>query len=257
MLAGAGDIAMCGVDGANQTARLLDRIAGGIFTTGDNAYPSGTDRDFAQCYDPTWGRHRERTHPTPGNHEYEAPGAVPYFAYFGANAGPPGRGYYAYTAGAWQVIALNSAVDVGPNSAQLQWLRNTLTQERARCAIAYWHRPLFSSAPRGGNRDLRDLWRVLYEFGVEIVVVGHDHFYERFAPQTPDGSADPARGIRQFTVGTGGAPLTPASGGAANSEVSGSVWGVLVLTLNDGGYAWEFRPVAGASFTDAGSGTCH
>lgn len=248
---------MCGVEGADATARLLDRIAGGIFTTGDNAYPSGTDRDFAQCYDTTWGRHRERTRPTPGNHEYESPGAAPYFAYFGANAGPAGLGYYTYTAGTWQVIALNSETNIGLSSAQLQWLRATLTQDRARCTMAYWHRPLFSSASRGGSRDLRDVWRVLYEFGVDVVVGGHDHFYERFAPQTPDGLADPARGIRQFTVGTGGAPLAASSGIVANREVTGSVWGVLVLTLNDGDYRWEFRPVAGATFTDAGSGTCH
>src|SRR5688572_18798047 len=107
VLAGAGDIGMCGVPGAEATAQLLDRIAGTIFTVGDNAYPSGTQADFRNCYDPTWGRHRERTRPTPGNHDYETPGAAPFFAYFGASAGPPGLGYYTYTAGSWQVIALN------------------------------------------------------------------------------------------------------------------------------------------------------
>ena len=248
---------MCGVPGAEATARLLDRIAATVFTTGDHAYPSGTEAEFRQCYNTTWGRHRERTRPSPGNHDYDSPNAAPYFAYFGANAGPAGLGYYTYSAGTWQIIALNSEVDVGPRSAQLQWLRATLTQHRARCTAAYWHRPLFNSGPHGGSRDLRHVWRVLYEFGVDIVMAGHEHFYERFAPQTPDGAFDPVRGIRQFTVGTGGAPLTPMGAAGPNSEITGSVWGVLVLTLNDGSYRWEFRPVAGATFSDAGSGECH
>ena len=248
---------MCDVPGAEATARLLDRIAGTVFTTGDNAYPSGSDADFRSCYDPTWGRHRERTRPTPGNHDYETSGAAPYFAYFGASAGPPGLGYYSYTAGSWLVIALNSERDVRPGSLQVQWLRTTLMQSRAFCTIAYWHRPLFNSGPHGDSRDLYEVWRVLYDFGVDVVISGHEHLYERFAPQTPDGRLDPERGIRQFTVGTGGANLTPAGAVRANSEIIGSAWGVLVLTLNGGSYHWEFRPVAGASFSDTGVGQCH
>ncbi len=257
VLAGAGDIGMCGVPGAEATAQLLDRIAGTIFTVGDNAYPSGTQADFRNCYDPAWGRHRERTRPTPGNHDYETPGAAPYFAYFGANAGPPGLGYYTYTAGSWQVIALNSEIDVSAASPQVQWLRSTLQQGRAFCTVAYWHRPLFNSGHHGGSPDLRAVWRVLHEFGAEVVIGGHEHLYERFAPQTPDGVRDVERGIRQFIVGTGGAPLTPAGAGRANSEIIGSAWGVLVLTLNDGRYQWEFRPAAGAGFSDTGVGDCH
>jgi len=248
---------MCGVAGAEATAQLLDRIAGTIFTTGDNAYPSGSEADFRRCYDTTWGRHRERTRPTPGNHDYETAGAAPYFAYFGANAGPPGLGYYTYAAGSWQVIALNSEVDVGAGSRQVQWLRSTLGQNRALCTAAYLHRPRFNSGAHGDARDLQDVWQVLYEFGVDIVVTGHEHFYERFAPQTPDGRLDVRRGIRQFIVGTGGATLTQPITVRPNSEVVGSAWGVLVLTLNAGGYQWEFRPAAGASFSDIGVGECH
>jgi hypothetical protein len=248
---------MCGLPGAEATARLLDRIAGTVFTTGDNAYPSGTETDFRTCYGPTWGRHRERTRPTPGNHDYETPGAAAYFAYFGANAGPPGLGYYTYTAGSWQVIALNSEIDVGAGSPQGLWLRSILQQGGAICSVAYWHRPLFNSGQHGESGDLRAVWRVLSEFGVDLVINGHEHFYERFAPQTPDGVLDRARGIRQFTVGTGGGHLLPVAAGRANSEMIGSAWGVLVLTLNDGSYQWEFRPVAGASFSDTGVGECH
>ena len=257
VLAGAGDIAMCNVPGAEATARLLDRIAGTVFTTGDHAYPHGAEAEFRTCYGPTWGRHRERTRPTPGNHDYETPGAAAYFAYFGANAGPAGLGYYTYTAGSWQVIALNSEIDVRAASPQGLWLRTTLAQERALCTVAYWHRPLFNSGAHGDARDLRDLWRILYDFGVDVVIAGHEHVYERFAPQTPDGVLDLERGIRQFTVGTGGGTLTSVTAPRANSEVAGSAWGVLVLTLNDGSYSWEFRPVAGASFSDGGSGACH
>jgi hypothetical protein len=257
VLAGAGDIGMCGLQGAEATARLLDRIAGTIFTTGDHAYPSGSEGDFRTCYDPTWGRHRDRTRPTPGNHDYDTSGASPYYAYFGASAGPAGLGYYSYMAGAWLIVALNSETDVRAGSPQVRWLEQALAQNRTRCAAAYWHRPLFSSGSHGNSPDVRDVWQVLYEAGVDVVVNGHEHFYERFAPQAPDGRLDPRRGIRQFTVGTGGGPITPAGALRANSEVTGTAWGVLVLTLNDGNYQWEFRPVAGESFADTGVADCH
>lgn len=257
MLIGAGDIADCRSPGAEQTARLLDRLDGTIFTAGDNAYPDGSANDYQQCYGPTWGRHRARTRPSPGNHEYHSPGAAPYFQYFGANAGPAGAGYYSYDLGAWHVLSLNSEIDTTPGSAQDQWLRRDLDANKRPCTVAYWHKPLFSSGPHGGFGGVRPLWRTLYEYGVDVVIAGHDHLYERFAPQDPDGAADPNRGIRQFTLGTGGAEHYEGANMRPNSEVRGGDWGVLALTLEPAGYRWEFVPVEGATFRDAGTAPCH
>lgn len=257
VLVGAGDIARCGGRGAEATALLLDGISGTVFTTGDNAYMSGSGAEYQNCYGPTWGRHRARTRPVPGNHEYGTPQASAYFDYFGANAGPPGLGYYSYTIASWNVIALNSEIDLSGNSAQLQWLRDQLSANRGRCTAVYWHRPLFSSGPNGRNSDMQPLWQVLYDADADIVINGHDHLYERFAPQDPDGRPDPARGIRQFTIGTGGVPVYPLMRTAANSEARGSVWGVVSFTLDNGGYKWEFVPVDGESFRDSGAALCH
>jgi hypothetical protein len=254
-LVGAGDIGECGRVGAERTAALLDQIDGVVFTTGDHAYMNGTADEFARCYHPTWGRHRARTRPSPGNHDYGTPGAAGYFAYFGAAAAPP-HGYYSFDLGPWHVVSLNTNVPVHAGSAQWSWLRADLTVHRTRCAMAYFHEPLFSSSDNGGSARQRDLWHVLHEFGVDIVVNGHDHVYERFAPQDPDGRPDPARGIRQFTVGTGGAKLYGFPRVQRNSEVRGSAWGVLRLTLRADEYAWEFVPAAGESFRDAGREAC-
>jgi hypothetical protein len=256
VLVGAGDIGMCGSPGPEATARLLDRIAGTVIALGDNAYFSGSTEDFNRCYEPTWGRHRSRTRPVPGNHEYESGGA-PYFAYFGDLAGPRGLGYYSYTVGSWHVIALNSEVPSGRGSPQSEWLRRELSARRSICTAAYWHRPLYSSGRNGDNPDMRELWQTLYEFDADLVINAHDHSYERFAPQDADGRLDPTRGIRQFVVGTGGASLYEFSRIRPNSEVRGAVWGVAVFTLLGGGYQWEFVPVDGAPFTDSGSGSCH
>jgi acid phosphatase type 7 len=205
VLVGAGDIAKCDMDSAEKTAKLLDGISGTVFVAGDNAYMDGSASDYRDCYHPNWGRHRDRTRPVPGNHEYQTPNASGYFGYFGASAGPVGLGYYRYTLGSWLVLALNSEVPSGEGSAQLRWVRDQLASDPHTCTAVYWHRPLFSSGRNGPNADMRDLWRVLYDMDVEIVINGHDHLYERFAPQTPDGRPDPIKGIRQFTVGTGGA----------------------------------------------------
>ena len=258
VLVGAGDIAMCGTAGAEATSKLLDNISGTVFVAGDNAYMSGTESEYRTCYEPTWGRHRSRTRPTPGNHEYRSPNAAPYYGYFGAAAGPAGLGYYSYMLGSWLVISLNSEADVSAGSTQVQWLREQLAGNNAKCTAVYWHRPLFSSGPNGPNGDLREVWRVLYEFNVDIVMNGHDHLYERFAPQDPDGRSDTVKGIRQFTVGTGGAPIYAMSRvAAANSEVNVSTWGVASFTLENGSYRWEFIPAEGSSFHDAGSSACH
>lgn len=252
---GAGDIAVCGSSAPQATAMLLDTIDGTVFTLGDNAYVRGTREEFRECYEPTWGRHKSRTRPSPGNHDYGSAGAAPYFEYFGANAGPPGLGYYSFPLGAWHAISLNSNVPVGAGSAQAQWLRQNLMSSPTRCAIAYWHHPLFSSGPLGPQLRMREVWRILYEFGVDVILSGHDHHYERFAPQDPDGLPDPARGIRQFIVGTGGAPLSGIVTVQANSEMSFSTHGVLKLTLRAHSYEWEFIPVSGAR--DFGSGLCY
>ena len=256
-LVGAGDIAMCNEPGAAQTARLLDAISGTVFAAGDLAYMKGSEQNFRECYAPTWGRHRDRTYPVPGNHEYETPGAAAYFAYFGARAGMPGRGYYSYRLGGWLVLALDSNVAVGAGSAQYEWLRSELQASSTPCALAYAHHPLFSSGPNGGSGRMRAVWDLLYQHGVEIYLAGDDHLYERQAPQDPSGRADPARGIREFVVGTGGATLYQVVRPAANSEVRHSGWGVLKLTLAETSYSWEFVPVEGASFRDSGTGTCH
>lgn len=258
VFAGAGDIGWCGPDGRpTLTAALLDGIAGTVFTTGDNAYPSGSSEDFRNCYEPSWGRHKARTRPTPGNHDYQTPGALGYFAYFGANAGPPGLGYYSYTLGAWHIISLNSEISAFPGSPQIEWLRDDLAANRTLCAAAYFHTPVFGSGTNSGNTHMQAVWRVLFEFGVDVVVNGHNHSYERFAPQDPDGGSNPTRGIRQFTVGTGGALLTDFPRIRPNSEIRGSTWGVLKMTLRSDRYDWQFIPVPGASFSDSGTATCH
>ena len=253
---GAGDIAVCGSAGAAATARLLDFIGGTVFTTGDNTYFEGTAQQFRDCYDPTWGRQKSRTRPAPGNHEYYlSPVAAPYFEYFGSAAGPPGLGYYSFDVGAWHAISLNSNIAVGQGSAQGQWLRVDLALNQAKCSIAYWHHPLFTSGPNGDNPEMREFWRMLYAAGVDVIVNGHDHIYERFARQDPDGFPDPARGIRQFIVGTGGAPLYDFVRVRANSEVRVKAFGVLKLTLEADSYEWEFIPVSGGG--DFGTGSCH
>lgn len=257
VLVGAGDIALCGLSGSERTAKLLDGISGTVFTAGDNAYMQGSASDYRNCYDPTWGRHRSRTKPVPGNHEYETPNASAYFDYFGASAGPVGLGYYSYTLGTWLVLAVNSEVPIGAGSAQLQWVSDQLATSQHQCTAVYWHRPLFSSGSHGANPDMLELWRVLYAMNVDIVINGHDHIYERFAPQTPEGRLDLAKGIRQFTVGTGGSSPTTVKRTGPNSEVAASVLGVAAFTLENDGYVWRFIPVPGEAFTDSGTGVCH
>ncbi len=264
MLVGAGDIAVCGARSTEATAALLDRIDGTVMAVGDLAYFQGTAQQFRECYAPTWGRHFSRTRPVPGNHEYESPNAQPYFDYFGDLAGTPGEGYYSYDLGAWHIVALNSnfeglrgRVAVDETSAQMQWLKQDLAQSRARCALAYFHHPLFSSGPNGNTTQMRPIWRALYDAGVDVVVSGHDHAYERYVPQDPNGLRDGARGIRQFVVGTGGAALTDPVRIQPNSEIRRAVWGVLKLTLEPESYTWEFVPIEGESFRDSGRDACH
>ncbi len=256
---GAGDIGWCGSPGTPKTGQLADGAGGTVFTAGDNAYMTGTAQEFQNCYAPYWGGFKSRTFPTLGNHEYEGAGPAPYFNYFGANAvnnGPPGLGYYSFELGdAWHAIALNSNIDVSQGSAQGQWLRFDLASSQKKCTVAYWHHPLFTSGPNLDNPKMRDFWRMLYAAGVDIVINGHDHLYERYAPQDPDGRFDPAHGIRQFIVGTGGAQLYNFVTRKTNSEVQISNYGVLKFTLLTDSYQWEFIPVSGQS--DFGNDKCH
>jgi len=194
------------LEGAERTARLLDRLPGYVFSLGDNAYPSSTPELLAKCYEPTWGRHRVRTYASPGNHDWEVLAGAPYFAYFGAAAGPSGLGYYSFDLGAWHVLSLNSNIDVQPGSPQYEWVRRDLATPTGICTLALWHHPVFSSGGYGNNPHMRQMWRLLDAAGVELVVTGHEHSYERFSPQDADGRPD-ANGMRQIVVGTGGANL--------------------------------------------------
>ena len=258
VLVGAGDIADCGSSGAEATAALLDAIPGTVFTAGDNAYSSGTASEYANCYDPTWGRHKARTRPAPGNHEYNTSDAAPYYAYFGANAGPSGRGYYSYDLGDWHLISLNSNIDMSAGSAQELWLRADLAATTKTCVLAYWHHPRFSSGSHGSSTESQPLWQALYDYNADVVVVGHDHNYQRFARQTPSGAPDPVRGIREFVAGTGGRSHYSFSTPIANTEAYNTdTWGVLKLTLDAASYSWEFIPIAGGTYRDSGTGACH
>lgn len=263
VLVGAGDIANCGGSGDDATANLLDGIAGTVFTLGDNAYPNGSVTDYANCYGPTWGRHRSRTRPAPGNHEYNTPGAAGYFGYFGSAAGDPSKGYYSYDLGSWHVVVLNSnCAEVGGcagGSPQESWLRQDLAASTKPCTVAYWHHPLFTSgAQHGPETEMRPIYQALYDANAEVVMSGHNHEYERFAPQDPNGTADPNRGIREFVVGTGGESHYDFGAAQPNSEVrNADTFGVLRLSLHSNSYDWQFVPESGTSFTDAGHGTCH
>jgi hypothetical protein len=261
LLIGAGDIAHCRLsrNGDTQTAALLDDYPDAtIFTVGDNAYPDGTLAQFNDCFGPTWGKHKARIRPAPGNHDYHTDDAAGYYAYFGAAAHPP-NGYYSYDLGEWHIIVLNSEIDITATSPQLRWLREDLADNPKVCTLAYFHTPLFSSGEvHGDDTSVLPIWNVLYAAGADVVLNGHDHTYERFAPQNPDGQAEPDRGIRQFIVGTGGiglyqfaTPVRPNSEARNNAD-----FGILKLTLHPTSYDWEFVPVAGKTYNDKGSANC-
>jgi hypothetical protein len=256
VLVGAGDIADCTVAGSEATGRLLDAIEGTVMALGDLAYPHGRPEDFQSCFVPRWGRHKSRIRPIPGNHDYETPGASGYYAYMGSGSAPP-DGYYSFRHGAWLVVALNTEIPMSAGSPQHEWLRRELANNPATCTAALMHYPLYTSGEYGPHPEVRPLWELLYQAGADVVVSGDEHQYERFAPQDPNGRADALRGLRQFVVGTGGAPLYRFVGVLPNSEAQLRNWGVLRLTLSDGSYTWEFVPVAGESGRDSGSAACH
>jgi acid phosphatase type 7 len=284
VIAAAGDIAcdptdpnFNGGNGSSASCRqkytsdlLVNANPAAVLDLGDTQYYCGGYQAFVQSYDLSWGRLKSITHPAVGNHEFLTSGgtgctaanaaAAGYFQYFGAAAGNPGQGYYSYDIGAWHLIALNSncsdAGGCGATTPQGKWLEADLTAHPNVCVLAYWHIPLFSSGTRANNNS-KPFWTALYAHNTALILVGHDHMYERFAPQTPAGAADPARGIRQFTVGTGGSDHTSVAKVAANSQVRNTnTFGVLLLTLHPTSYDWQFVPEAGKTFTDSGTGTC-
>ena len=266
----AGDIAHC--DGSDPAwsgaaasaaivaAGLAANPQAAVLTLGDHTYPRGAEAEFRGCYGPTWGRFRDRTYPAPGNREYATRGAAGYFAYFGAAAG---RGYYSVELGGWRIISLDSNLPAAAHAAQLAWLKDELARHPARCTLAYWHHPLYSSGGHGSIAQMKDVWEALYRAGAEIVLSGHDHDYERFAPQDAEGRLDAARGIRQFVVGTGGAFPTPFLHVVEHSEArDANRTGVLKLLLKEGGYEWEFLEASYDGFPngappDRGTGECH
>jgi hypothetical protein len=262
VLVGAGDIASCRSTGDEATADLLAGISGTVATFGDNAYPKGTDADFAECYEPSWGLFKARTLPSPGNHDYETAGASGYFDYFGTAAGDPDKGYYSYDLGSWHVISLNSncssLAGCDPGSPQELWLKADLAAHSNACTLAYWHHPRFSSGIHGDQAFVASFWDDLYQAGADVVLNGHDHVYERFAPLNPSGQTDPAQGIRQFTVGTGGAEFTEFGRINPASEVQiAGVNGVLKMKLHPDGYNWQFVTAPTGRKADTGSASCH
>ena len=263
----SGDISSCQQDWDEATARIIDTIPGTVATLGDQVYDVGAPDEYANCYAPTWGRFRSRTKPAPGNHDYATVNAAGYFGYFGVAAGDPAKGYYSYDLGRyWHVVVLNSAwreggPAFGEGSAQLAWLRADLASSSRKCTLAYWHHPRWTSGAHAPDTSAAAVWRVLYAAGADLVLNGHEHFYERFAPMNPSGATDESYGIRQIIAGmagTGASSGYPFGTPLASSEMRQNIAaGIVKLTLDSAGYSWKYIPVAGASFTDAGSGNCH
>ncbi|MGN6189664.1 MAG: metallophosphoesterase family protein [Conexibacter sp.] len=243
------------------TAALIARLKpDAVAALGDLQYETGSLADFRGSFDRTWGRFRDRMHPALGNHEYGTPGAAGYFATFGARAGRAGQGWYSYALGGWHVVVLNAnceEVGCGPGSPQQRWLRADLAAHPARCTLAYWHQPRFSSGLHGDENDVAPLWRTLQRAGADVVLSGHDHDYERFAPQDADGRLDRAHGIVQFVVGTGGKSHYPVLFARRNSRAHASVFGVLQLTLGRRAYRWRFVAEPGVGFADSSAARCN
>ena len=267
-LVGAGDIVACSsMAGAEATAKLIDAIPGTVFAAGDLAYEDGTYEEFQKCYGPTWGRFKTRTRPTPGNHEYNGSPATGYFRYWDGQAGDPGKGYYSFDLGTWHVVVLNTncgSKELGgcaEGSAEETWLKQDLTSHPSACTLAYGHHALFSSGlfPKHAEHpELRAFWQDLYDVHADLFLAAHEHSYERFAQQNPEGNPDPENGIREIVVGTGGRSHTPLGYAKPNSEVrDDKTYGVLKLTLSPGKYRWEFIPIPGKTFHDSGEGVCH
>ena len=272
-IAAAGDIACdpgdASFNGGAGTARkcrmratsdvLVNLAPDAVLPLGDTQYNRAAASAYDASYRPSWGRLDKVAHPVPGNHEYQRNPSA-YYSYFGAAAGSA-PGWYSWDLGGWHLVALNSNCAAvggcGPGSAEEQWLRADLAAHPTACTLAYWHHARFTSSVNGDDTEVAALYQALYDAGADVVLVGHDHNYERFAPLDPSGGSDPARGLRQFVVGTGGKSLDKFATVHPGSEVRSKTFGVLALTLNPTGYDWRFHAAAGSSFTDTGSGACH
>ena len=268
VLVGAGDIASCKYpEGAEATAKLIEKIPGAVFAAGDLAYEHGSAAEFKNCYGTTWGKFKDRTRPALGNHEYADPGAAAYFQYWGEQAGEAGKGYYSYDLGVWHIVVLNTNCAApglggcGKGSPQELWLHDDLKAHPNSCVAAYGHHALYSSGifrKHAVHPELKQLWIDLYEAHADLMLVGHEHSYERFAPQDPEGKLDFTHGIREIVAGTGGRSHDPLGFAIPNSEVrDADTFGVLKVTLSPHVYTWEFIPVPGGTFRDSGAGVCH
>jgi hypothetical protein len=240
---------------------LVEGEADAVLTPGDHQYEKGSLEAFRKSFDPTWGRVKASIHPATGNHEYNTPGASGYFDYFGAAAGDPSRGYYSFDLGRWHIISLNSfcaAVSCAAGSPQETWLRNDLAMHSNSCTMAYWHNPTWSST-RPDKSVGRAFMQALYDGGADVVLVAHDHNYERYAPLDPTGQIDPDHGIRQFIVGMGGRSHYQFQSIHPHSEArNADTFGVLKLTLHPQSYEWTFVPAWGdGPYTDTGAAACH
>ncbi len=247
LLVGAGNIARCDRTNDEATGQLLDNYpTATVFTTGDNTNGNASLNDFNTCYGPSWGRNKARTRPSVGDQDYKTAGAAGFFQYFGTAGGDSGKYYYSYDLGAWHIMVLNANIAMAAGSPQEQWLRAELQGNTKQCTLAYWHHPRFSSTGQNNLASVKPLWDALYDWSADVVVNAHYDVYERFAPQTPAGAADPATGLREFIVGTGGQNLQKPGSPKPNSQVrNGTTYGVLKLALDTAAYSWEFVPVAG------------
>ncbi|MEU9337283.1 metallophosphoesterase [Streptomyces sp. NPDC048290] len=262
-VAAAGDI--CGGDVCGETARLVSAMRPeAVLTAGDNAYERGTLSEYNRTYDPTWGRFNRIVHPAPGNHEYKTRDASGYFSYFegkGVNVGGRGRGFYSYDVGDWHMVSLNTGggVSYSAGSEQEKWLRADLRASTKPCTMATWHHPMFSSGDHGDQRASSALYKALTDFKADVVVSGHDHHYERFAPAMADGRKDAANGVRELLIGTGGRGLYSSTQNSRgpSEKFNKNTHGVGEFQLSSTGYSFNFRPIAGRTFTDSVSGTCH
>lgn len=271
-----GDIANCNTNGDELTAVLVDsllkadsaaKVDDAVLTLGDNAYPAGAALDFVRCFTPSWGDTTrsimKKIRPSPGNHEHLSGMAAPYYTYFGSKAGSPSKGYYSFDLGEWHIISLNSEMFVNTGftaadrNAQLDWLDNDLKGNTKTCTLAYWHHPRWSSGWHGSDQRLDAIWQRLYNAGVDVVLSGHDHHYERFAPQSPAAAPDSAKGIAEFLVGTGGGEMRGIRRTVANSvfRLEGH-FGILKMTLGASEYQWAFIDTD-KRIWDPGVGKCH
>ena len=265
VLIGAGDISVCGMHDDVRTAALLGELIeeypeAEIFTAGDNVQINGDAFEYIECFGPTWGRYKKRIHPSPGNHDYHAAQGRAYYDYFGEAAGPDGLGFYSYELGDWHIVSLNSnctGEDCGENSWQVQWLRLDLANNPRKCTLMYWHHPVWDSGTVPVEEAGRPFWQIAVDYGVDVVVNGHDHHYERFAPMDYAGNIDIEHGTREFIVGTGGAWLFELGQPLPATEVrSNETFGVMRFLLYPDHYSWTFFPVKGGEFYDAGVDVC-